>query len=229
MQTTHQPIDARLEVTPGSGQFEGYASVFHLTDSANDIIAPGAFAATLEKARSEGRLPPLLWQHDMAEPIGALREIFEDSHGLFIRGELFIDDIARAREAYKLIDENVIDGLSIGYRVTESHKNTDGVRVITALELLEISVVTFPANDAARVSRIKSIFAGGEIPTEREFEAFLRDAGLSRKQAKGVIAGGFKSLTTSAPRQSPVNNRTDEDSDMTPAYEWLAQHIRSLI
>lgn len=195
MQSAH--FDAALEVKflADTGLFEGYASVFHVTDSVRDRIAPGAFKASLDAHRREGRLPPLLWQHDTKQPIGAWRDMYEDEHGLYVRGALFVDDIAVAREAYKLMKENVVTGLSIGYRAKKSYRDPkSGDRVLTEIDLLEVSMVTFPANDYARISRVKSIFDDGRVPSEREFETFLRDAGLSRKQAKGVIAQGFKSL-----------------------------------
>jgi uncharacterized protein len=140
-----------------TGQFEGYAAVFGVTDNANDRIAPGAFAETLRNAKAEGRLPPLLWQHDAAEPIGAWREMTEDAHGLYVKGELFIHDIPRAREAYKLLREKVVTGLSIGYRAKEARREAGtGARVLDAIELLEVSMVTFPANEQARVRRVKA-------------------------------------------------------------------------
>lgn len=184
-----------LKFLAETGVFEGYASVFNVTDSANDKIVPGAFKESLEIFRQEKRLPPLLWQHDTAEPIGAWREMYEDAHGLFVKGELFVSDIALAKEAYKLLKENVVTGLSIGYRTKQSHRDEKcGVRVLTQLDLLEVSLVTFPANAEARVTGVKRFFGGGNAPSEREFEAFLREAGLSRKQAKGVISQGYKAL-----------------------------------
>jgi HK97 family phage prohead protease len=57
--------------------------------------------------------------------------MYEDSHGLFVRGELFIRDMARAQEAYKLLQEHAVTGLSIGYRTKESHRDAQsGVRVL---------------------------------------------------------------------------------------------------
>lgn len=187
-----------LKFLAETGLFEGYASVFHVTDSVNDKIVPGAFRESLEAFKKEGRLPALLWQHDTAEPIGAIREMYEDSHGLFIKGELFITDLARAKEAHALLKAHVVNGLSIGYRARESHKDAKtGVRVLTAVDLLEISLVTFPANPHARVVRFSGgVNAAGHIPTEREFESILRSAGLSRRQAKGVMAIGYKALKT---------------------------------
>jgi uncharacterized protein len=146
-----------LKFLSEAGVFEGYASVFGVSDSMNDKIAPGAFAETLAIAKKDGRLPPLLWQHDAREPIGAWREMREDAHGLYVKGELFIRDIPRAREAYKLLRENVVTGLSIGYRARKSHHDDEsGTRVLTDVDLLEVSMVTFPANDYARVRRVKS-------------------------------------------------------------------------
>lgn len=190
-------IDSRFEIKfqAGSGEFEGYASVFHVVDSAQDRMQPGAFRRSLTEMKAAQRLPPLLWQHDTTQPIGAWRDMYEDSHGLYVKGDLFIADITRAREAYKLMQEKVVNGLSIGYRVRQSHRDQkSGVRVLTDVDLLEVSMVTFPANDSARIMRVKSALATGVLPTEREFEAFLRDAGLSRKQAKALLADGYKSL-----------------------------------
>lgn len=183
-----------LKFLAETGTFEGYASVFNVVDRVNDKIAPGAFRKSLARYREEGRLPPLLWQHNALEPIGAWREMYEDDHGLYVKGDLFIHEIALAKEAYKLLRENVVTGLSIGYRTEESHREQkSGVRVLTQLDLLEVSLVTFPANELARVANVKRFFAG-EKPTERELEGFLRDAGLSRRQAKGLIAQGYKAL-----------------------------------
>jgi HK97 family phage prohead protease len=205
-----------LKLLAETGEFEGYAAVFGVTDTVNDRIAPGAFQASLD----EGKMPPLLWQHDPKQPIGVWREMREDAHGLFVRGELFINDIPRAREAYKLLRENVVTGLSIGYRAKQSHRDSDtGARVLTDIDLVEISMVTFPANDFARVRRVKSVLEGGGVPSQKEFEAFLRDAGLSRKQAKGVIASGYKSLS--------LRDADDgDDTDICGEIYALAEIIR---
>lgn len=157
---THNKFDAPFELKflAETGVFEGYASVFNVVDQVNDKIAPGAFKESLAACNKAGRLPPLLWQHEALEPIGAWREMHEDSHGLFVKGDMFIKDIALAKEAYKLLKENVVTGLSIGYRTQESYREQkSGVRVLTKLDLLEVSLVTFPANDLARVTGVKKL------------------------------------------------------------------------
>ncbi len=230
----HKQMESRFELKfqAESGQFEGYASVFHVVDSAHDRMAPGAFARSLKEMKAQGRLPPLLWQHDTAQPIGAWREMYEDSHGLYVNGDLFVGEIARAREAYKLMQEKVVNGLSIGYRVKQSHRDQkSGVRVLTDVDLLEVSMVTFPANDSARIMRVKSALATGEMPSEREFEAFLRDAGMSRKQAKALLADGYKSLCADLAWRDAADEvcASDQRDGAVIALRDLTARIRALI
>ncbi len=190
-------FDAALELkfVAETGCFEGYASVFAVTDSMNDRIEKGAFASSLAEHKARGQMPPLLWQHDVKQPIGAFTDIYEDAHGLFVQAKLFIDDIPRAKEAWKLMREGVVTGMSIGYKTRQSHRDAKtSERILTDIELLEVSMVTFPANAHARVSGIKSQLVAGHVPEPKEFEAFLRDAGFSRKQAKGLMSAGYKSL-----------------------------------
>jgi HK97 family phage prohead protease len=174
------------------GVFEGYASVFDEIDSVNDVVLKGAFKKTLAEAAKKKRMPPMLWQHNTAEPIGKFTEMREDSRGLFVKGQLLVGSVARAKEAYNLLKEGVLTGLSIGYRTLDSEFDK-GLRKLKELDLLEVSLVTFPANDSARVALKKSLDAG-DVPSERELEAVLREVGFSRQQAKGIIAKGYKAL-----------------------------------
>lgn len=222
MQTAHFDHAFEVKLLAEAGVFEGYASVFHVSDSARDRVAPGAFRDSLDLHAQDGRLPPMLWQHDTKQPIGAWREMREDAHGLYVRGVLFVDDIPKAREAYRLLQENVVTGLSIGYRARQSHRDEkSGDRVLTVIDLLEVSLVTFPANDHARIARVKSILQDGDVPSEREFEAFLREAGLSRKQAKGFIAQGYKSLMS--------RDAAEDDAEDARLIRHLTDTIRRLI
>lgn len=219
-------LDTRTELKfAPSGIFEGYAAVFGNIDSANDRIAPGAFTRSLQKCREEGRFPPMLWQHDVQKPIGMWQAMHEDSHGLYVSGRLFTDDIAQAREAYALLKENVVSGLSIGYRTAQSARDAKtGVRLLTELDLLEVSIVTFPANERARIRAVKSQFAAGYVPAEKDVEAVLRDAGFSRKQAKALMAHGYKAL---AARDATEGDEA-EDDDIADLIGGLAARLRRL-
>lgn len=213
----HFDTSWEMKFLPDAGTFEGYASVFDVTDSVNDRIVRGAFARSLDGWRRQGRMPPMLWQHDMKEPIGAWETCAEDRRGLYVTGRLFVGDIPRAREAYRLLKEKVVTGLSIGYRAEESHRDVkSGARVLTEIDLIEISMVTCPANDLARVQQVKSVLRQGVVPSPKEFEAFLREAGMSRKQAKGLLTLGYRSL---APREA------EPDQDDAAALEAFAEKL----
>ncbi|MCH8926130.1 MAG: HK97 family phage prohead protease [Proteobacteria bacterium] len=173
------------------GVFEGLASTFGNQDMVGDVVEPGAFAATIARP---GRIK-MLWQHDARAPIGVWDDIRETAAGLEVKGRLVLQ-VQRAREALALLKAGAVDALSIGFSVMRGGADFDrerGLRRIKAVELWEISVVTFPANPKARVDRIKA--RAGGLPTEREFERLLmRDAGLSRSQARTVLTSGYKAL-----------------------------------
>lgn len=135
-----------------AGRFAGYASVFDVVDNQKDIILRGAFTETLKGRVGDIKM---LWQHQQDEPIGIFEHMFEDKNGLYVEGRLLLD-IARAKEAYALLKERVIGGLSIGYSPIKYRLNEKtGVRMLSAVELWEISLVTFPANESAKITVVK--------------------------------------------------------------------------
>lgn len=129
---------------------EGYASRFGLPDQGGDIVAPGAFGASLARLAARGDRVRMLWQHDPSKPIGVWEEVREDATGLFLRGRL-LDGVALAQEAATLIAAGAIDGLSIGYRTIRAGKDAQGRRVLREVELWEVSLVTFPMLPGARL------------------------------------------------------------------------------
>lgn len=130
---------------------EGYASRFGAPDQSGDVVARGAYAASLKRLTAEGRQVKMLWQHDPAQPIGVWEEVHEDETGLYVKGQL-LESVSRAREAAALIAAGAIDGLSIGYRTLRARTNDKGRRFLTELELWEVSLVTFPMLPSARVA-----------------------------------------------------------------------------
>ena len=130
---------ARLTTLAGD-EFEGYASLFGVPDGGGDIVAPGAFARSLRRRpAAEVRM---LYQHSAADPLGVWDEIVEDSRGLKVRGRLVLD-VRRANEVRALFAAGALNGLSIGFRTLRAKKD-GGHRILTEIELWEISVVTFP-------------------------------------------------------------------------------------
>lgn len=135
------------------GTVEGYASLFGAIDQARDRVMRGAFAQTLRQRPV--RRVPMLFQHDPAEPVGVWLELREDERGLYARGRL-IPEVARGRELLSLIRAGAIDGLSIGFRTVKGRIDPKTrVRSLLAVDLWEISIVTFPLLNGARVSAVK--------------------------------------------------------------------------
>ena len=159
-------LDA-LRVEDGT-RIEGYASMFGVADRGGDVVRPGAYGASLERMAAEGRRVKMLWQHDPAQPIGVWDAVKEDACGLWVSGRL-LTEVAKGAEAKALVEAGAIDGLSIGYRTVKAAKSGSG-RELTELELWEVSLVTFPMLEAARVG------AKGASPA-LELARALRTAG----------------------------------------------------
>lgn len=183
----------KIKAVSEDGLFSGYGSVFGVVDSYKEVVAPGAFADSLAS-----RMPSLLWQHRSGEPVGVYTTVKEDSVGLYVEGKLALKT-ARGAEAYELLKMGAVSGLSIGFISREdSYDKVSGVRTLKKLDLWEVSLVTFPANDSARVSGVKSIES---ITTLADAEAYLRDAGgLSKREACALVA-----------RVKSLRDRSDSD------------------
>ncbi len=185
-----------VKATGDDGQFEGLAAVFGNIDGGRDIIAKGAFRATLREAKRIKRMPRFLLHHNPQKVAGVFDEMTEVERGLFVRGRFNLEK-QESREAFSDFKMGASDGLSIGFfpRKTMRDEST-GVRTIKELDLLEVSHVTFPMNEDARMSAVKSIAA--QIMSKRDLEEHLRDVGFSANAAKGIAATGFAELRDGA-------------------------------
>jgi HK97 family phage prohead protease len=197
----HKSVAFELKKEPDAdGVFEGYASVFGVVDQGMDVVERGAFTKTL----GSGRNVKMLWQHDSAQPIGVFDVMQEDERGLFVRGRL-LKGIRQSEEAMVLMRNGAIDSMSIGYRVAEATEEGGGrIRKLMEVELFEISLVTFPMLEAAKITAMKS------ITTIREFEGALRDAGFSKTEAKAIAAEGFKGLSD---HRDDVDDEPENDAE----------------
>ena len=180
------------------GIFEGYGSVFDNVDSHGDIVRRGAFNDSLRAFQKEGLMPSMYWMHKMDEPIGDWLEMREDENGLYVKGRLWIRGdraVPNAIKAYNMMMGTGKKGLSIGYFTEEQEASEyDGgsVNNLLKVRLLETSVVGWGSNPLSNVSNVKSLLGEDGSPlSKREVERKLRDAGLSRNEAKAFIAGGY--------------------------------------
>lgn len=191
-------LSVKADGVADDGTFEGYGSVFGVVDSYQEVVAPGAFTESLSELAAKSRVVPVLWQHRSDQPIGVYDKIAEDETGLLVQGRLLVANVGQAAEAHALMKAGAVSGLSIGYWVRESSfDEKTGIRTLTKLDLVEVSLVTFPANDDARVEAVKFKLAHGELPNIREFEKLLREAGFSKTQAAVVANHGLSHLLRS--------------------------------
>lgn len=152
------------------GRLAGYASRFGEADQGGDVVAPGAFAASL--ARRDRRVK-LLWQHDPARPIGVWERLVEDGRGLWVEGRL-LTEIRGGAEAAALLEAGAVDGLSIGYRAARAEILPGGGRRLLEIDLWEVSLVTFPMLASARASARSA--AGEDEAEARALAEALREA-----------------------------------------------------
>ena len=139
------------QTKPRETPIEGYASLFWRRDLNDDVVARGAFADSLAR-RPAPRLK-MLHQHDPKDPIGVWDQAQEDASGLYVRGRI-IDATPQASFASAMVRAGMIDGLSIGFRKVKARRSEDGrLRILSAVELIEVSLVTFPMLAHARLVR----------------------------------------------------------------------------
>ena len=170
-------VEAIGEAAP---RLSGYASLFDEVDGGGDVVAPGAYAASLARLKAEGRRIKMLWQHDPSQPIGIWDEVAEDARGLKVSGRL-LDAVEKGREAAALLSAGAIDGLSIGYRTVRAEKDGKGRRRLLEVDLWEVSLVTFPMFAQSRGHRRSP--KAPRRPLE-DLASALRDA--RRELARGL-------------------------------------------
>lgn len=193
------------------GMFEGYASVFGGVDSYGDMVLPGAFADSLKNRQRPLRM---FFNHASAMPIGKWLDAGEDGNGLRVKGQL-TPGLSLAEDVKAAMRHGTLDGLSIGYRIPSGGSEKDGkLRKLKRVDLVEVSVVTTPADLAARIDPDSVKSAIEQIKSISELEDFLRDAGgLSRMAAKSLVSQARAVLL--------------RDAEETKAAEDLIQVIRA--
>jgi len=193
--------EIKLAAGEKANLFSGYASTFNGVDSYGDTIMPGAYKSVIDAiARGEARMPKMFLNHRSWElPLGKWVSLSEDEKGLVMEGELTPGN-PEAETVKAALQHETIDGLSIGYRLSaedvEYVDKPDGyVRIIKNIsELAEVSIVTFPADDSARVDLASVKSALEEINTLKDFEDFLREAGGFSKRLATAAASRVKRI-----------------------------------
>lgn len=200
-----QATPSRFKLAAAAGQIEGYASIFGNVDSYGERVVQGAFASSIRKHQTEGRMPALLWQHRADEPIGRWTDMHEDDIGLWMAGEFNLNT-SRGKDAYAHAQAGDVDGLSIGYEEVRSQPNGK-VLDLLELRLRETSIVTFPANPRSRITGVKA-------ESSADVERILREGGLPRVFAAKFAKAGWAALA-------------GENSEPDPAIDSLLALVKS--
>ena len=179
----------------GEGFIAGLGAAFGNVDQGGDVCLPGCFSKSLAEHKANGTMPHMFWNHGPS-PIGDWLSMEETAKGLKCEGMLWtgkgIPDAERARMVAKSRTKR---GLSIGYQTKDATTDPNtGIRRLKELALEEVSIVLFPMNQSAIIEQAKGLTLSGEMPTIREMEGFLRDAGLSAKATKALLARGYPGL-----------------------------------
>ncbi|RJE85450.1 HK97 family phage prohead protease [Paracoccus onubensis] len=175
------------------GRITGWASTYGgEPDTYGDIVAPGAYRKSLEEHEKRGTMPVMLWQHRAEIPIGRWLSFHDEKKGLRVNGQLNLKTEA-GREAFEHARAGDVGGFSIGYSTPKNGRRYvgDGAWLLEEVDLVEVSLVTLPANRNAVVTGVKE---APLLSTKSEAVRFLRDAGLSKAAAQRFAAGGFPAL-----------------------------------
>lgn len=200
-----------------AGRFTGYASVFGVTDSYGDVVEEGAFKKTLKENESF----PLLWSHDVQQPIGIIKGV-EDSKGLKVVGELNLD-LTSAKEKRSLMMQGVIKGMSIGYEAIKAPL-IDGIRKLKEVRLWEVSLVVFPANRKAIVGSIKSMAELSEM-----LDSILTmDVKTIDKDQRDMAKKAIERIQTLLNEEPPQGTPSVQEPSLEPLFAAVNQFCEQI-
>lgn len=217
-----QPFEIKL-ADEKAGTFEGIASVYGNIDSYGDVVEPGAFAKTITE---RGANIPILWQHNSGLPIGT-GEVYDAGSHLGIKGRI-IDSVSYGADALKLIREGVVKGLSIGYRIVKDAWDSERkVRLLKEVKLYEVSVVTFPANELAVLTGIKSAAIEDEAYTAiQHYTNELKAGKVISAATRSKITSAIESLQ-SLLADAEADSKADEPLSHSNALLATLREIRA--
>lgn len=184
MELKRTTLDLQIKQVGDDGGFEGYASTT-AKDRGGDIVEIGAFDRSIAAHKAAGTMPKMLWQHDPGKVIGIWDEMRQDDKGLFVKGRC-IKTTTLGKDAHELLRAGAIDSMSIGYATRDAEYEDGGeTRRLKEVDLWEVSLVTFPMNEDARITAVK------RVESVRDLERILREAGVPNDFAKLAARYGF--------------------------------------
>lgn len=221
MAQKNKVVHLSIKSVNDDGTFDGYGSVFNNVDSYGDKVAPGAFSKTIQERK--GKIA-LLWQHDPTQPIGVWTNMQEDNLGLRVQGQLLVNkNVPQADAAYSLLKAGAVSGLSIGYTpVVQEYDKSTSVNTLKEVKLYETSIVTFPANEMATVTSIKSAFE--ELTEEQRIKtlAFINTLTKSLEDATS------RQLSEASDKKHSDTPEADSNDDEPQVLHSLERLIKAM-
>lgn len=207
----NKTLTVPLELKAITGRkLEGHGAIFGNVDHGGDIVIPGAFKKSLAEHKRNGTMPQMFWMHDPTQVPGMWESMAEDEEGLAVSG--ILADTTLGNDMKTLAGMKAVRGLSIGYAATDVDYDRHGNRLLKQVHLGEVSLVSMAMNPLAQIESVKArLSASGEyVPTEREFERFLREEGGYSKNVSRMLVA---KLFDSDPGGMPDGRRWDAGSD----------------
>lgn len=165
----HALIDEK-SINEEKREIEGYAST-KFEDRDEDIILPEAFETSTEAYLKDG---VVLLFHDPRAPVGKPVSVKMTATGIKLKTKI-LEGFAEADKAWTMIKAGAIRAYSIGFRTLDARWEDHGtgkanrrVRVITALEWIETSLVSIPSNRHSYFSVAKGLNLGDDLNHEIE-------------------------------------------------------------
>lgn len=182
------PIEFR-EAENSGGVIRGYAAVFNSETAVGSCfrerVSPGCFAKAVS---ADVRA---LFNHQTGAVLGRTKagtlRLQEDSRGLAV--EIDLPNTQLARDLTASMNRGDIDGMSFGFRAIREEWDETGdvpLRTLLEVELLEVSVVTFPQYDeAAAEIALRSLDASREERRQRaEHNRSAAEARIAARRAE---------------------------------------------
>jgi HK97 family phage prohead protease len=230
MNLLHKSFPLKIEIkedpeNPDARTVEGWASTFGNKDSYNDIILRGAFINSLKE-----RMPRMLWQHDSDQPCGVWDSATETDQGLYVKGRILPTSLGN--DVYELLKAGAIDSMSIGYTTVDASYDYDsGVRTLKELELWEVSLVTFPANEQARITNVKAMaedIDAAHACLEQAAgicDAYMKGNMDPTKEAFGTVHDHIRSAQKML-REPDEPDQDDKSTKLPMTIRGLEKHLR---
>jgi len=228
-QKFYQKFDLKIQNSKEENDFfyfEGYASVFDHINHNKSLIKKGSFENSLLTIK-----PILLWQHQNNQPIGVFDEIYEDEKGLYLKARMPKDDTFVSGRVIPQIKIGSINSMSISGYMTKYEKkiiNDETISIVNELELLEVSLVSFPADVHANITKISaSIDDIDNISNIADFNKFLRSVGFSRNQTEKLIYK-FKNIKNFDPDfEENLSQNFEEKNILQSNFEECLKNLKN--